>query len=466
MPGKHRLVAAASCAGGDGQGGEEDGVIEWLETPQDESERLLREGLDQATQRLGDEITHRRVWAKVVEGIEQPPPRLWGRYAFASAALVLLVGVGVVGLPKLLRSHAARGTSAAVATKSAATPTVARAAAGANVASATPVDQTALLESERVPGHVVRTRAGEHARVALGGGAEAEMAENSAITWDNQHRPSIEQGSAQLSVSPPAPRLAFLGHGRPLCRDRGRHALRGAHRGQHGRRRGQRRRGRGLARLALDATGGRRLLEWPALSGRSAASRRKATVHRPPPIKAAGSTNRGLQNAEAALQAGDTSKAIEILTHTAAGTGPAAENAAYELGRITRYNLNRPRQAVALWDKYRTRFPSGLLRTEADLSIVDTLSTLGDVRAALAEADGFLARHPEASAVSRCRSWPNACAPRSPPPGRGEPRAPARRCARHYLALAGCTEQVFLDDVRDGGADLAVARDAPRLSHR
>ena len=35
-----------------------------------------------------------------------------------------------------------------------------------------------------------------------------------------------------------------------------------------------------------------------------------------------------------------------------------------------------------------------MLRTEADLSILDTLSSLGDVRAALAEADAFLARHP------------------------------------------------------------------------
>jgi hypothetical protein len=34
------------------------------------------------------------------------------------------------------------------------------------------------------------------------------------------------------------------------------------------------------------------------------------------------------------------------------------------------------------------------LRTETDLSIVDTLSQMGDVRAALAEADAFIARHP------------------------------------------------------------------------
>jgi outer membrane protein assembly factor BamD (BamD/ComL family) len=85
---------------------------------------------------------------------------------------------------------------------------------------------------------------------------------------------------------------------------------------------------------------------------------------------------------------------VEILSRAALGSGPAAENAAYELGRIARYNLNRPRQAVALWDKYRTRFPAGLLRTETDLSIVETLSQMGDVRAALAEADAFISRHP------------------------------------------------------------------------
>jgi outer membrane protein assembly factor BamD (BamD/ComL family) len=101
-----------------------------------------------------------------------------------------------------------------------------------------------------------------------------------------------------------------------------------------------------------------------------------------------------LQEAETALQAGDAAKAVEILSRTAQGTGPAAENAAYELGHITRYNLNRPRQAVALWDKYRNRFPNGLLRTETDLSIVETLSQMGEVQAALAEANTFLARHP------------------------------------------------------------------------
>ena len=101
-----------------------------------------------------------------------------------------------------------------------------------------------------------------------------------------------------------------------------------------------------------------------------------------------------MQEAQAALRAGDTQRALDILTRAAQGSGPAAENAAYALGHMMRYNLDHPRQAVALWDKYRTRFPSGLLRIEADLSIVETLAQVGDARAALSEADAFVARYP------------------------------------------------------------------------
>lgn len=48
----------------------------WLEPPRDEGERLLHEALGQAQRRVGDQITHRRVWARVAEGIEIPERRL------------------------------------------------------------------------------------------------------------------------------------------------------------------------------------------------------------------------------------------------------------------------------------------------------------------------------------------------------------------------------------------------------
>ena len=71
-----------------------------------------------------------------------------------------------------------------------------------------------------------------------------------------------------------------------------------------------------------------------------------------------------------------------------------SENAAYELARITRDNLQRPQQAILLWGKYRKRFPSGVLRMESDLSIMETLSRVGEKQAALSEATAFLARYP------------------------------------------------------------------------
>ena len=60
--------------------------MKWLEEPHDEAERLIREGLDEAATRTGDEITHRRVWANVSEAMEGPQPRSYGRLLFARAA--------------------------------------------------------------------------------------------------------------------------------------------------------------------------------------------------------------------------------------------------------------------------------------------------------------------------------------------------------------------------------------------
>jgi len=365
--------------------------MKWLEPPRDEGERLLRETLDQAQRRLGDEITHRRVFAMVAEGIEMPERRLVrGRFLAACAALVLLAGGGTVVLHQLADAPL---SGAPVASGPSASPAV------PNPAQPSPAPTAnRLLESERVPGHVVRTQAGEYARVALGGGAEAEMAASSAITWDTQHRPAIVEGKAQLSIphQPPGWRFSVTAGPYVVTVVGTKFDVEVAG---------------GMVGVAVKegvvevshGTRTTRLVAGDAWNGPLHPEEAPATVsppgERPRPVtrlraRAALRGSRGLQDAESALKAGDTTRAIEILTRTAQGTGLAAENATYELGRVTRYNLNRPRQAVALWDKYRARFPSGLLRKEADLSILDTLSSLGDTRAALAEADAFLARHP------------------------------------------------------------------------
>jgi len=380
--------------------------MKWLEEPQNEAERLLREGLDQATKRTGDEITHRRVWAKVADVIDAPQPRSSGRLIFASAATVLLVAAGVVAYPHVRRLSQGFGTPserADKATANTASPAPPPNLLGENAAPNVGVEpQAELIQAERVPGHVVSTRKGERARVALGGGAEAELAENSAITWDSQQRPSIEKGSAQLSVPHQPPGWRFSVTAGPYVvtvvgtkfgvqvvnRTVGVEVTEGVvevWRGSHSTR-----------LVAGDSWHGPL---YPEETPSTPTSVTPAPAERPQPqpapaAKPASPTTRGLQEAQTALQAGDTNKAVEILSRTAQGSGPAAENAAYELGRITRYNLNRPHQAVALWDKYRTRFPAGLLRTETDLSIVETLSQMGEVRAALAEANAFIVRHP------------------------------------------------------------------------
>jgi tetratricopeptide (TPR) repeat protein len=98
--------------------------------------------------------------------------------------------------------------------------------------------------------------------------------------------------------------------------------------------------------------------------------------------------------ARAALAAGDAPRALEIYRNLAQKTGPAAENAAYEIGRI----LNERGQstaAVAAWRRYRSDYPSGILRVEADVSIIETLARAGESDDALTEATDFLRRRPD-----------------------------------------------------------------------
>ncbi len=389
--------------------------MKWLEQPQNEAERLLRDGLDQAARRTGDEITHRRGWAKVADAIIEPEPRVSGRLVLASVSVAVAV-LAVAGV--LVYPYLGSRVSPDLAERNT-TQTAPSAPVTSPENSGQSADQVALEESERAPGKVVRTRKGERARVALGGGAVAELAENSAITWDAQHRPSVEQGVATLSVPHQPPGWRFSVTAGPYVvtvvgtkfnvnvgsRTVGVEVSEGIVEVWRG--------SRSTRLVAGDAWHGPLHPEEAATSSSSgtssaapvapSAAKAAAPTERPQPAapsaplvpnKPVASTSRGLQDAQAALQAGDPHRAADILTQAALGAGPAAENAAYELARITRYNLGRPRQAVVLWDKYRTRFPSGLLRTEADLSIVDTLSQLGDVQAALSEAKTFLSRHP------------------------------------------------------------------------
>ena len=74
--------------------------------------------------------------------------------------------------------------------------------------------------------------------------------------------------------------------------------------------------------------------------------------------------------------------------------GLAGETATYELARLWRDTLGQPDRALTTFQTQRSRFPAGVLRREADLSIIELLPRLGRHAEALAETQRFLAAHP------------------------------------------------------------------------
>ena len=107
--------------------------------------------------------------------------------------------------------------------------------------------------------------------------------------------------------------------------------------------------------------------------------------------------------AREALAAGDAPRALQIYRSLAQKTGPVAENAAYEIGRI----LNEKGQAgaaVAAWRRYRSDYPNGILRVEADVSIIETLARAGESDDALGEATDFLRRRPDSERRGELRA--------------------------------------------------------------
>jgi tetratricopeptide (TPR) repeat protein len=100
------------------------------------------------------------------------------------------------------------------------------------------------------------------------------------------------------------------------------------------------------------------------------------------------------RDARAALAAGDAPRALEIYRNLAQKTGPVAENAVYEIGRI-QSERGQYASAVATWRRYRSDYPNGILRVEADVSIIETLARAGEADDALGEATDFLRRRPD-----------------------------------------------------------------------
>jgi hypothetical protein len=98
------------------------------------------------------------------------------------------------------------------------------------------------------------------------------------------------------------------------------------------------------------------------------------------------------------------SAAIACLEKVAASGGALrAESALYEIGRRRLRDLDQPRAALAAWERQRSRFPSGALRPEADLSIVEALVRLDERARARREIDAYLATWPDGLATPELR---------------------------------------------------------------
>jgi ferric-dicitrate binding protein FerR (iron transport regulator) len=111
----------------------------------------------------------------------------------------------------------------------------------------------------------------------------------------------------------------------------------------------------------------------------------------PPPIDTA---TLALQ-ARAARAAGEPRKALGLYRALALRGGAAGENAEYELGRLLRDGLHQPHEALLAWRSYRVDHPHGMLRVEADISVIETLVSLGDKEGALSESSEFIKRYPD-----------------------------------------------------------------------
>ena len=368
--------------------------MKWLLNKSDSTERWLGESLEAARGRTGDEVARRRVWARIEGMVYGKDLRLRRARVFVLPALGgALVAVGVVAA--LWMVPATRSSRQPVAAKRVA-PAV------ASVSQPSPVvSRVASQVSSTAP---VRTGRGEKARVTLVGGAGVELDANSVLSWDSERRPLVERGQARFEVPHQAPGGRFAVSAGPYVItvvgtkfhvgvDDARVAV-DVEEGVVEVWRGSR-----SVRLAAGDSWAGPIRGLASPGGERRVSLAGASLRRATPAAGAPPVENGPANAEpaearTALGEGRQEDALEMLTQRGRGAGPAAENAAYELGRVLRDSLHRPRAAVAAWVNYRTRFPNGLLRAEADLSIVETLAGLGDRAAALSEAEAFLSRYP------------------------------------------------------------------------
>jgi transmembrane sensor len=400
--------------------------MKWLENKTDPVEKWLGDALESAKARTGDEVARRRVWARIEDlPLHAGAPMRRSRTFVWPVLTGAVVAMGVVALLWFVPrpGQVAQQTPDQVAPKAAPAP-------GAAEEPLSPRAQPIRAGSQK-------------AHVTLPGGAAVELDANSVLGWDAQRRPQVESGQARFEVDHQAPGNRFAVAAGPYVISvvgtkfrvgvtegrvsveveegvvevsRGGRTVRLTEGDSwagptHGPATSVEHRSvvnagtRRVSHVASASPSPSTVATAPSVAPAPVSneplpaalptSPAKAPVAAPEVIAASPtSANAELKQARVALGEGRSEDALDILTRCARGTGPAAENAAYELGRVLRDRLHRPKAAVAAWNQYRGRFPHGLLRAETDLSILETLASLGENKSALAEADAFLEHYP------------------------------------------------------------------------
>jgi hypothetical protein len=373
--------------------------------------RELEGAFAEARGRVPDDVTMRRMWARVAD-VEAPLAELdaegeLGITAGGVADMVRLRATRRSRLPRWVWFAGGVGSTAALAfafvvwlwPRHQLAPMAEARSAPLEPHAAGVQAQSAPVEAHPVPAAegTIRTGAGERLALTLVGGTEARLESSTVMTVDHAGGAKVDGGEVAFRVARQPTghsyvvlagpyRVVVLGTRFKLRMNEARRLFVDAQDGvvevwDRAR----------LARLSTGETWASPEAEVPAAA--------PAPAHTHPHARAVALASPGPDEAEAAAQAalaaGETTRALGLYRALAKDGGAAGENAAYEVGKILRDRLGQPANAVLAWRRYRTEHPNGLLRVETDVSIIETLVHAGDATGALAEANDFLRNHPD-----------------------------------------------------------------------
>jgi hypothetical protein len=399
----------------------------WLEGDDDPAAIELRRALDEARLGTPDDVTLRRMWGRVAEPRPLRPraPRwLWFASGVASTAAAAVAIAGWMAHHH--RTPAVAPPPAMAASHAPASP---------SSAPAVPERGPAVI----APG-TVRNGGQETLVLTLRGGVEARLGSASVMSLDASERPTVEGGDVGFQVPHQKPghtfavragkyRVVVIGTRFHLRVDERQRVFVSVEEGTvevwDRTRLAELAPGDSWASAASDSGEAEAAQRVPAtraarreprthtvaLSTPSAPTREAtsagasdgapaaAPATAPTATAAAGvspalPTGELAAQARAAAAAGDGPRALALYRALALRDGPAGENAEYEIGKLLRDRMGQPMAAIAAWRHYRSEHPNGLLRVEADVSIVEALVHAGEPDAALAEANEFLHRFP------------------------------------------------------------------------